>query len=91
MRIPWGWFCGRRSGQWQEKSSNPRRLGSGMPSAECFPAVYAVNPQGMSPLYISSTDREHGKEGKINDANATNLACYRISLQLTSTGHFVAI
>ncbi len=68
MRIPWGWFCGRHLGQWRGKSSNPRRLDSGMPSAAGFPTVYAVNPQGMSPLYISSADKEQDTEGKINDA-----------------------
>jgi hypothetical protein len=62
-----------------------------MPSAAGFPAVYAVNPQGMSPLYISSADREQGMEEKITDANATTLACYRISLQFTWTGYFVAV
>jgi hypothetical protein len=39
-----------------------------MPSAAGFPTVYAVNPQGMSPLYISSADKEQDTEGKINDA-----------------------
>jgi hypothetical protein len=39
-----------------------------MPSAAGFPAVYAVNPQGMSPRYISTADKEQGIEGKINYA-----------------------